>query len=72
MSRYTLEYRAPKHTKWHALSVSAAVPFPADEINRYRQKIAEALTAWRGVAVMAGMVPMRTLQDGKPIVEHRE
>ena len=67
MSRYTLEYRAPRHTKWHALSVSALAPFPADELARYRQQIAETLTRARGEAVMADMVRMRMLCDGREV-----
>ena len=64
MSRYTIEYRAPRHTKWHALSVSALALFPANELARYRQEIAENLTRIRGEAIMADMVRMRVLKDG--------
>lgn len=52
MSRYSLEYRAPRQKKWHALSVSKLVPFPAAELAGYQQMIAERLTALRGVAVL--------------------
>ncbi len=67
MSRYTLEYRAPRHTKWHALSASALAPFPMQEVARYQQTIAESLTRQRGEAVMADMVRMRMLCDGRQV-----
>lgn len=67
MSRYTIEYRAPRVRKWRALSVSALAPFPESELAAYRQQIGEALTRIRGVAVMADMVRTRVLCDGKPI-----
>jgi len=70
MSRYTIEYRAPRHTKWHALSVSKLAPFPQDELAAYRQMIAERLTWNRGVVVLPDMVRIRTLCDGEPITTH--
>lgn len=78
MSHYTIEYRPPRlypggpARGWIALSVSAPAPFSVDELRLYRQQIAEALTMYRGVAVMPDAVRMRTLCDGAPIVEHRE
>ena len=65
MSRYTLEYKAPKHSKWHALSVSALAPFTDAELAAYRQNIAEDITAMRGVAVFADQINLRMLKDGK-------
>lgn len=70
MTRYTLEYRAPRHTKWHKLSVSALTPFTPDEVAKYRQEIAEALTRGRGEAVMPDMVRVRLLADGKEWMEY--
>ncbi len=70
MARYTLEYRAPKHTKWHALSVSALAPFTPAEVDAYRQTIAEQLTMARGVAIMPAMVRVRLLVDGKNFMEY--
>lgn len=64
MNRYTIEYRAPR-TKWRALSVSAPAPFPETELAKYRQQIGEALTQIRGVAIMAGMVRLRVLCNGR-------
>lgn len=70
MSRYTLEYRAPKHTKWHALSVSALAPFKPSEVAQYRQTIAESITASRGVAIMPDMVRVRLMVDGDAFMEY--
>ncbi len=68
--RYTLEYRAPRHTKWHALSASALAPFTPGEVANYRQQIGESLTMQRGEAVMADMVRVRLLADGKVFMEY--
>lgn len=67
MSRYTLEFKGPKHTKWHALSVSALAPFPDAELAAYRQQIAEHITALRGVAVFADQIKIRMLKDGEQL-----
>ena len=70
MSRYTLEYRAPRHTKRHALSVSALVPFTPDEVAKYRATIAETLTRARGEAILPDMVRMWLLVDGVEFMEY--
>ena len=64
MSRYTIEWRAPRNKKWHTLSVSAFVPFPPADIARYRENIAAQLTWDRGVVVLPDMVRIRQVRDG--------
>lgn len=68
MPRYTLEYRAPRHTKWHALMVSALAPFSPEEQDAYRQQIAEQITALRGEAVFRDQILVRMLEDGQPYI----
>ena len=65
VARYTLEYRAPKHKKWHPLSVSAPSAFCDAEIHQHRQQIAERITALRGAAVVADQIAIRMLKDGE-------
>lgn len=67
MPRYTLEYRAPKQTKWHALTVSSAVPFTDQELAAYKQRLAEHTTELRCVAIFAHQIELRVLQDGTPM-----
>jgi hypothetical protein len=59
-ARFCIEYRAPRHTKWHRLSVTARVPFTEAELAKYAQMIAERITYERGMAVMAGEIRIRT------------
>lgn len=64
MARHTLEYKAPKHRRWHALSVSKLAPFPDEDLARYRQMLAERITMERGYAVLADQIQIRQLKDG--------
>jgi hypothetical protein len=64
MSRHTIEWRAPRTKGWRALSVSALAPFSAQQLEAYRQSIAETLTHLRGVAIMPAMVRIRPVCDG--------
>ena len=69
MIRYSIEYRAPRMTRWHDLTVTALAPFTAAEIARYRQHIAEHLTWARGVVVLPDMVRIRQMRDGVEVAQ---
>jgi len=65
---YRLEFtikHAGKHTtrKPRRLSVSSHAPFAAEEVEQYRQMIAERETHDRGAVILASMIDVQTVQS---------